>query len=172
VTKLFLLVLLLVGHLVHGQDKYPTKSQLIKSLTRQTKFDGKVYNSTNWFTIETDSSYRTTDTLLFYNNSRYQYGKHICNYIDWNFYKKDAFWVQYIELCKEPTTGTLVKDQTFFTYKLSDSKQRMFLSVFNKNVLVDEFEVLSLVKQPISSEDNETTEVLMLRRIKDGCGDH
>jgi hypothetical protein len=171
-TRPLLLLLFLIGYFAYGQGKYPTKTQLIKSLTRQTKLKGKVYNSTNWFTIESDSSYRNADTLVFYNNSKYQYAKHICKYVDWNFHKKDAFWVQYIELCKEPTMGTLVKDQTFFTYKLSDRKRPIILSVFNKGVLVDQFEVLSLIKQPISSQDNETTEVLTLFRIKDGFSDH
>jgi hypothetical protein len=171
-TRLLLLVLFFIGHFAHGQGKYPTKTQLIKSLTRQTKLKGKVYKSTNWFTIENDSGFRHADTLVFYNNSGYRYGKQVCNYIDWNFHKKDAFWVQYIELCKEPTTGTLVKDQTFFTYKLSDSHQPMILSVFNKNVKVGEFEVLSLIKQPIRGQEKETTEVLTLHRINNGFGDH
>ena len=171
-TKLFLFLLLFIGQLVYGQDKYPTKSQLTKSLTKKTKLKGKVYNSTNWFTIESDSAYRNLDTLVFYNNSNYRYGKLICNFVDWNFYKKDAFWVQYVQLCKEPTTATAIKDEDFFTYEVSGWEQRLILLIFNESKLVDKFEVLSLTPQPVNSVDGEMTQVLKLRRIKTAVVEH
>ena len=106
------------------------------------------------------------DTLVFYNNSNYRYGKFICNFVDWNFYKKDAFWVQHVRLCKEPTTATAIKDDHFFTYDVLDKGQPMILRIFNKGKLVDTFEVLSLTRQPLNGHDRETTDVTTLRRIK------
>src|SRR5262245_38814796 len=108
-----LLFVSLFGYVAHAQDKYPTKSQLLKSLTKKTRLKNKVYEHTNWFTLESDSSYQTSDTLVFYNNTNYRQDKFICNVIDWNFYKKDAFWTQYLQLCKEPTTATVIKEFTF-----------------------------------------------------------
>lgn len=165
-TKQFLLILLLSGHFAHDQDRYPTKSQLIKLLTKKTKLKGKVYNSTNWFTTVNDSSYRSQNTLVFYNNSNYRYGKLICNFVDWNFYKKEAFWVQHVQLCREPTTSTAIKDEDFFTYDVSDREQPMIMRVFNKDKLADKFEVLSLTKLRANSQSSEMTYVLTLRRIK------
>src|SRR4051812_30360238 len=101
-SRIFIFIFLIIGDFASGQNKYPTKKQLQKSLTRNTKLNGHIYNSTNWFTLQSDSSYQTTDTLVFFNNSDLRYGKFICNYIDWNFYKKNAFWVQKVQLCQEP----------------------------------------------------------------------
>jgi hypothetical protein len=151
---------------MYGQNKYPTKLQLTKSLTKKTKLKGKAYNSTNWFTIESDSAYRNLDTLVFYNNSSYRSGKLICNFVDWNFYKKDAFWVQHVQLCKEPTTATAIKNEDFFTYDVSDKGQPMILRIFNNGKLVDTFEVLSLTRRPLNNHDSEMTDVLTLHRIK------
>jgi hypothetical protein len=167
-TKLLLLYILLLGHLAHGQDKYPTMKQLQNTLTKKTKLKGHIYNSTNWFTLESDSSYQNADTLVFYNNSMYQYGKLICNLVDWNFYKKEAFWVQRLQLCKEPTTAAAIKDEYFFTFKIIDGQQPMIFQVFNKEEMVDQFEVLSLVKQPMNNQYKETIDVLTLRRMKFG----
>src|SRR4030095_12280798 len=160
-TRLFLFTLFLFGPVAYSQDKYPTKSQLLKSLTKKTSLKKKVYNSTNWFALENDSSFQTADTVTFYNNKNYRQGKPICNFIDWNFYKKDAFWVQQVQLCKEPTTATALKDQFFFTFQISDSSFPLILSVFNRGTLVDEFEVLSLRTQSLP-KSNETFESLTL----------
>ena len=100
-AKLLFIILLFFGYLGFGQDSYPTKSELFKSLTKETKLKRKVYNSTNWFTVQNDSSYQSADTLYFYNNQAFRYEEHFCEFVDWNFYKKDAFWMQRIQLCKE-----------------------------------------------------------------------
>jgi hypothetical protein len=42
----------------------------------------------------------------------------------------------------------------------------MVLQVYNKENLVDQFEVLTLSSQQLDNRDNETTDVLTLRRIK------
>src|SRR6478672_9532572 len=159
-TRLLIFSIILLGNFVRGQDKYPTKIQLQKALTKKTKLTGHIYNSTNWFTLESDSSYQKADTLVFYNNSKYKYGKLICNLVDWNFYKKDAFWVQRVQLCKEPTTATAIKDEFIFTFKIVDQQYPMMLQVFNKEKIVDQFEVLSLARQLLNNQDKETVDVL------------
>ena len=164
-AKLSVFILLFFGHVVLGQDKYPTKSQVIKSLTQKTRLKNKIYESTNWFSIIDSSTYRSTDTLVFYNNSNNKLGRFICNIVDWNFYKKDALWVQHEQLCKEPATATAIKDDDFFTYDVSDGLP-LTLRISNKDGLVDEFEVLSLTKSPLNNRDQETTDVLTLLRIK------
>lgn len=135
-------------------------------MTNKTRHKGKVYNSTNWFTVENDSSYQMADTLIFYNNSDLRYQKHYCNFIDWNFYKKNAFWLQRLELCTEPTTASVVKDIDFFTYEVSDDQTPLVIRVFNQQKLIDEFEVLSLSKQILPNGVDKTTDVMTLRRVK------
>lgn len=74
--------------------------------------------------------------------------------------------MQHVQLCKEPTTATAIRDEDFFTYEVSGLEQPMILRIFNKNKLVDKFEVISLTKQVGNSQDREETDVLTLRRIK------
>ncbi|MBV4358367.1 hypothetical protein [Pinibacter aurantiacus] len=158
-------ILLFFGHIAFGQNKYPTKSQLLKSLTQKTKIKNKINESTTWYTIGDDSTYWNADTLLFYNNENYRNGKLICNFIDWNFYKKGAFYVQRIQLCKEPTTATAIKDDDFFTYEVLDGKP-LILRIFYKESLVAKFEVSALAKKPLDNRDKETTDVLTLLRVR------
>ena len=165
-TRLLIFSFLLLGQFAHSQDKYPTKTQLQKALTKNTKLKKHIYNSTNWFTLESDSSYQNADTLVFYNNSKYRHGTLVCNFVDWNFYQKDAFWVQRVQLCKEPATATAIKDEYIFTFKIVDKQQPMVLQVFYKEKIVDQFEVLSLASQALNNQDKETIDVLTLRRIK------
>lgn len=165
-AKLTFIILLFSGHFGFGQESYPTKSKLFKSLTKETKLKRKVYHSTNWFTVQTDSSYQSADTLYFYNNPAFRYEKHFCEFVDWNFYKKDAFWMQRLQLCKEPTTASASKEKDFFTFEISDKQVPLILQVFHNGKMVDRFEVISLKKQPLNSRKDEITDVLTLRRIR------
>jgi hypothetical protein len=167
-AKLLFIILLFFGDFGFGQGSYPTKSELFKSLTKETKLKRKVYNSTNWFTVQNDSSYQSADTLYFYNNPAFRYEKHFCEFVDWNFYKKDAFWIQRLQLCKEPTTASATKEKDFFTFEIPDKQRPLVLQIFQKGKIVDRFEVVSLRKQPLNSRKDETTDVLTLRRIRKG----
>lgn len=163
--RLFIITFLLLGHFVYSQDKYPTKTLLQKALTKNTKLKKHHHNSTYWFTLESDSSYKKADTLVFYNNKKYQSGKFICHFVDWNFYKKDALWMQRVQLCKEPAIATAIKDHDLFTFKIVDTKMPMILQIYTKENLIDQFEVLSFKSMPLN-KSNETTDILTLRRIK------
>lgn len=74
--------------------------------------------------------------------------------------------MQRVQLCKEPATATAIKDQDIFTFKIVNEQQPMVLQVYNKENLIDQFEVLALTSQQLDNRDNETTDVLTLRRIK------
>jgi hypothetical protein len=106
------------------------------------------------------------DTLVFYNNSHIRYGELVCHFIDWNFHKKDAFWLQRVQLCNEPTTATAVKDKDIFTFEILGKQRPMIFQVFNNSELIDQFEVLKLIKQRLISREDGTSDVLTLRRIK------
>jgi hypothetical protein len=165
-TKLLLVSLLFCGLVVYGQRRYPSKLQLTKSLLKQTKVRGKSYNATNWFTFQSDSTYQGADTLVFYNNPQYRFGKHTCNFIDWNFHKKDAFWLQSVTLCDETRVATNVTNYKTFNFQVSDRQWPLILEVFSNKILVDKFEVLSLNKEPIVGIEHESTDVLTLRRLR------
>jgi hypothetical protein len=165
-TKRLVVSLLFCAVIVYGQREYPSKLQLTKSLLKQTKVRGKSYDATNWFTFQSDSTYQVADTLIFYNNPRHRFGKHTCYFIDWNFHKKDAFWLQTLKLCEDPRLATNVIDYKVFNFEVSDRQWPLILKVFSNNVLVDKFEVLSLNKEPIVGTGHESTDVLILRRVR------
>jgi hypothetical protein len=164
-TRLFLITLLIVGHLSYGQSSYPTKSELIKALTKETKVKKKSYKPTYWFTFESHSSYKTADTITFFNNYMYHYGKENCNRIYWSFFKMDAFYLQEVT-CNDQANAGEADGSNDFTFEISNNQYPMVFQVFSKMKLVEKFEVLSLTKKILHSESEEIVNVLTLRRIK------
>ena len=165
-NRLLVLILIIVGHFAFGQNQYPTKSQLLKHLQKNTKRNGRFYNSTKWFTCKNDSTFYKADTLEFFNNSNYQNKIHVCDFIDWNFYKRKAFWLQKVQLCKEPTTASMAKDTYFYTFKIIEDKKSLKLEIIRQGTLVDMFEVLSISKFKFGNQVNDVTDVLTLVRIR------
>jgi hypothetical protein len=101
-TKIFFFIFLISGRSLWGQNANPTKSQLLHTLIKsiQQKTKGKVLIGSNpWVVCNKDSSFYKSDTLQLYNNVNYYYYSNCCEFVDFTFYKKNAFVANKTQVC-------------------------------------------------------------------------
>ncbi len=132
-----------------GQKTELTKRNLLKVLKSSIQQDSKSKIQTNsnpWTICNKDSSYYNSDTLHLYlsNNSQYRNHSSCCNFIDWTFYKKDAFILTKTQICKEPPTTSSSKADDWYTLKISNENDMLILKTFNQNKPVSKFKVVSI----------------------------
>ena len=141
-----ILFFFLVGHTSLGQISNPTKKQVFKILKASIKQDSKSKVSTNsnpWVICNEDSSYFKSDTLkLFPHLNDYPNCRCYC-YIDWTFYKKDAF-VLTREYIDEPRRVSVTNADNWYVIKLSKVNNDLVLKTYNQGKLVDQFNVVSI----------------------------
>ena len=152
-----------------SQNKQPTKSQLIAAFKRSIRQDnsGRVSTNSNpWAICNKDSAFYKSDTLRLYNNVNFYYYSKCCDFTDWTFYKKDAFVLTRVQICKEPTTASVTKNDDWFKVKISTENKTLFLQTYNQGRLVDKFKVVSLEQVDKIGQPNETTNMVTLVRIR------
>ncbi|RXK62762.1 hypothetical protein ESA94_07125 [Lacibacter luteus] len=147
IARLFILVaFLFAGHISEGQTIVPTKKQLLKLFKSSIRQDLKskiTTNSNPWVICNDDSSYYKADTIrLFPNSNDYPDCKCSC-YIDWTFYKKDAF-ILTREYINEPRRISVTKSGDWYVVKLSLDGESLILETFNQNILIDRFKVVDI----------------------------
>jgi len=147
IARLFILVTFsFAGHISVGQTSQPTKKQLLKLFKSSIRQDSKLKVTTNsnpWVVCNDDSSYYKADTIrLFPYSNDYPDCKCSC-YIDWTFYKKDAF-ILTREYTNEPRRVIVTKSSDWYIVKLSLADKSLILETFNQNNLIDRFEVIDI----------------------------
>lgn len=165
--KLLLLIFLFCGGIAAGQNNQPAKAQLLKAFKASIRQDspGKVSTNSNpWVICNKDSAFYKSDTLRLYNNTGYHSHSQCCDFTDWTFYKKDAFVLTRVQICKEPTTVSVSRNEDWFTIKVSKENKNLFLETYNQGKLVDRFRVISISKVDGIGRFKEMTEVVTLVR--------
>jgi len=151
-----ILLLFFFAHNSWGQTSLPTKKQLLKVFKASIRQDSKLKISTNsnpWIICNDDSSYYKSDTLkLFSHSNNYPDCKCFC-FIDWTFYKKDAF-VMSREYIDEPRRVSVSKADDWYTIKLLQKNEDLLLETYNQDKLIERFEVITIDK------------AIILKRIK------
>ena len=166
-TKYLLFILLIAGHYAIGQNVNPTKSQLFKVLKNSIRQDtkGKVSTISNpWVVCNKDSSFYKSDTLRLYNNINFSHYLNCCDFIDLTFYKRNAFVIAQTQMCKEPTTASVVKSNDCFTIDILKNESDLIFETINQGKVVDRFKVISIDKIIDKGQLNDITEVLTLIR--------
>lgn len=96
---LILFAFSLMANIGWRQHSSLTKNQIDKILNADN-------DHTEWSICNVDSSFFKSDTLRLYNNINYFYQKsNCCKLVTWRFYKKNAFTLSGLEVCKEPPVG-------------------------------------------------------------------
>jgi len=166
-TKYLLLAFLIFGRTSFGQNVNPTKSQLLKVIKKSIRQDsrGKVSTNSNpWVVCNRDSSFYKSDTLRLYNNLNYYYYSKCCDFVDWTFYKKNAFVIVNTQICKEPPTGSISTKSDWFTIDISKDQNDLILQTINQGKAVDRFKVISIDEVNNIGQPDDITEVLTLVR--------
>jgi hypothetical protein len=165
--RLFTLLFLLVGPVVFGQDTEVTKSKLLKIFKesiRQHK-SGKIsINSNPWVICNRDSSFYKSDTLRLYNNENYYYHSNCCEFIDWIFYKKGAFVQTRAQICKEPPTVSITRNDDWFSIKVSKKGSGLFFDASNRDRITERYQVISIDKVDSIGQPNDIKTVVTLIR--------
>ena len=168
-TRLLLIIWLLFPNCTFGQTKkYSEKNvyQLFKKSIVQS--DKKKINipSNPWLFCNKDSSFYLTDTLRLVSNSYYDHKLiNCCDYIGWTFYQKNKFILTRLQLCKEPTTASAIKDNDDFSLKVSSADNYLTLSIFNNMKLTENFKIIDISNFKHENTDVTST-VLTLLRLK------
>ena len=146
VKKSILILLIFTVQNLNGQTSLVTKERLLQIFKASIKQDSKLKIQTNsnpWIICNDDDFYYKSDTLRFshYSND-YPDCKCLC-YIDWTFYKSDAFVVTK-ESIAEPRRVSVAKADNWYVIKTFKRGQDLILETYNQSRLVDQFKVISI----------------------------
>jgi hypothetical protein len=143
--KKYSLLIILIGFNSIAQKNYTSKSLLSKTFKNSVdQIDNKRVStySNPWISNNMDSIYYKKDTIIFKNEK--SYNRDFCKTINWSFYKKNAFVLSDADFCNEPPTMKVVKDENWFTVKIIEDQNVLYLKLYNRNKLIEKFKVLSL----------------------------
>ena len=149
IHKIYLLLFLFLSINCWGQKTELTKKNLLKILKSSIRQDSKSKIQTNsnpWSICNEDSSYFKSDTLHLYlsNNSQYRNHSLCCNFINWSFYKKDAFILTKTQICKEPPTTSASKAENWYTLKIKKEDKILTLTTCNQEKIMTRFKVINI----------------------------
>lgn len=165
--RLFTVLFLLVGQVAFAQNTEATKSKLLKIFKGSIRQDksGKVLSNSNpWVICNKDSSFYKSDTLRLYNNENYYYHSNCCKFINWTFYKKDAFVQTRSQICKEPPTVSVTRNEDWFSIKISKKGRDLFFETSNRDRITERYQVISIDKVDSIGQPNDITTVVTLIR--------
>ena len=144
--KNFLLLFILCSNQnLFGQNSELTKTNLLKVFKASIYQDSKTKirtNSNPWIVCNKDSAFYKSESILLSNNSASFYHSNCCNFINWTFYKGDAFVLTKEQTCNEPSTTDITKPEDWFKVKVSKIGQDLILETFNQNKLINKFKVI------------------------------
>lgn len=165
--KLLFIVLLLFVELCFSQNASISKNQVLSLFKRtivQTKKGIIQVNSNPWFADNTDNLYFKNDTIILKNARSFK--REYCKIVIWNFYKKNAFVIGYADYCNEPPTREVTKQENWIKKRIEESQRDLVIELYNQNILIDKFKVLSIEENESNCDENEYEYVLKILRLK------
>ena len=116
-----------------------------------------------WVICNKDSSFFHSDTILLYNNvNYYYYSDNCCTFIDWTFYRKNAFVQTKTQICKEPPTSTVATKNDWFTISIQKEQKDIVLETINQDT-ISRFKVIALDKILMGKLKEETNRIVLVR---------
>ncbi len=142
-TRLLILTILITGQTAFGQQKQPTKNQLLKIFRSSIQQDSRSkidIGSNPWYICNRDSSFFKSDTIYLFNNINYFYKKNnCCDLVVWTFYKTKSFIQSENQICREPATAKVTTNNDFYSLTLSNRDNLLILKIFQQGKIIDEF---------------------------------
>lgn len=138
---------------------------IINKSIRQSEPTKVSFPSNPWIACNQDSSFYKMDTIYFRTNNYYtQPNSDCCQFINWTFYDPDAFIRTLEQTCKEPASAKSYTDDDNFKIVLTDNSGVLYMQLFNRKKLVDNFRVFSLERQKKSGADGEFEIIKLIRQ--------
>jgi hypothetical protein len=138
----------------------PTKFELITLFKNSIEQDSRKLITTYsnpWFVDNGNESYYKSDTITLTNFINWNDLK-ICETVNWTFYKKDKFILTKAQHCKEPPSVQVSKEDDWCNIEISQNELGLFMKLYNNKVLMEEFKVLNIVKEP------DKTKIILTRK--------
>lgn len=145
-----------------------SKKELLSVLNETLqKSRNAVPTATNiWRYDNSKNDYFKKDTITL--NTARAYRKDYCIEVNWDFYKKDEFILEFIPECTEPPTRLISKKEDYITLKVVVRKSKIYLQLYNINGVFEIFRIIELVKNKpiIYNNESEFDYTLKLLRVK------
>ena len=115
-------ILLFVAKVGMCQNLIPNKHQINRLFN--SSFDKESEKKLNtgsvvWTICNQDSAFFKADTIKLYSEINYFYQfSSCCHFIQWTFYKKHAFIQSSLQICNEPSSGSITTLNDYFNIKL------------------------------------------------------
>lgn len=153
------MLLLFVSFQSLGQNLRFTKNQLsnlLKSSINQSSKKSISVGSRAWIICNTDSAYYKADTIKLYDNINYFYQRNsCCSFIEWTFYKRNAFLQNKAQICREPSSMSALTE--YCEFKIAKKKDNVYLIVIDKHLKKFELVSISQLKLTNNGVVNEIT---------------
>ena len=135
--------------------------KIFKSTIDQDKRNRISVTANPWSTES--ENYLKSDTVKFINPSN-KIDENYCHLINWTFYRKNKFIRSYGEYCNEPANEKVTNENDYFELKINETIHGTFLELYNKNKIVENFQIISIEKKQSLSYKNEIQYILTLKR--------
>ena len=140
----------------HAQNDI-TKTDLKKILKIDHGDDSKIWTICNS---------NSTDTIQLYSNMNYFYQSHsCCEFIRWNFYKKNKIREEQIQVCKEPSTGKPTTEKDYYSIKIKNEDDNLYLDKYYNNKLVIRYRVLSIIEKELPKQPEIKYQIIELAKV-------
>ena len=170
ILKIFLIfIIVLISNFSFSQvsesQKISKKNilKIFKSTIDQDKRNRISVTANPWSTEF--ENYLKSDTVKFINPSN-KIDENYCNVINWKFYRKNKFVRSYGEYCNEPPLEKVTNENDYFELMINETINGVFLELYNKEKIVEKFQIISIEKKQSLSYENEIQYTLTLKRIK------
>lgn len=159
----FLFIVFLLPFLLLSQNKI-SKSEVQKIIkdSQAAKKDGSISlpSIKSWKFNNTDSLYFKSDTLIAIQNKTNTQND-FCEFIDWTFYRKNAFILGNTSYCEEPPSRLVTKyPEDYFYIAVYQIENRTMIDMLrNDKMIVDSFNVIEI------ENNDEFLKIKLVRRF-------
>lgn len=154
------ILILMIFPIIDIIAQSPTKADLRRLFKNSIEQDSRKLISTYsnpWFVDNGNDSYYKSDTITLIYSMK---GNDLilCQTVNWTFYKKEKFILTKAQHCNEPPTVEVNKEDIWFNIEIRQTDSGLFLELYSKNELKEEFKVLDIIKEP------DRTKIVLIRK--------
>lgn len=134
-----------------------SKKNLKKTLKIESGFDSKVWTICNS---------NLTDTIQLYSSINYFYqSKSCCEFIQWNFYKKNKIREEEIQVCKEPSSGKVTTEKDYYSIKIEKEDDNLYLDKYHNKKLVSRYKVINITEKKLPKQPEIEYQIIELEKV-------
>ena len=155
---IFIITLSIVTVLSCYAQNNISKKKLKKLLKIEHGYDSKVWTICNS---------NSTDKIQLYSNMNYFYqSKSCCEFIQWNFYKKNKIREEEIQVCKEPGSGKVTTEKDYYSIKIEKEDDNLYLDKYHNKKLVSRYRVINITEKKLPKQPEIKYQIIELVKVQ------